>query len=173
MFLLQRRTLSLSKEKKQKMPIETELVNVLAPERILILQSRTKKEALQALADCLSTAPEIQDSNALIEGIFRREELMSTGIGMGIAVPHVRLTSVTGPVMSAGICRYPIVDYQSLDGVPVHLIFMIAAGQNQHTEHLRLLSSLSLKLKCEKLRNALITAPDEPTFYRILVDREK
>jgi len=152
---------------------EPELVNVLVPERILILQSRTKKEALQSLTESLGTAPEIQDRDALIQGIFRREELMSTGIGMGIAVPHVRLASVTGPVMSAGICRYPIVDYQSLDGVPVHLIFMIAAGQNQHKEHLRLLSSLSLKLKCEKLRNALITAPDELTFHRILVGAEK
>jgi len=152
---------------------DPELVDVLVPERVLILQSKTKTEALRALADCLGTAPEIQDRDALIQGIFRREELMSTGIGMGIAVPHVRLASVTGPVISAGICRNPIVDYQSLDGVPVHLIFMIAAGQDQHTEHLRLLSSLSLKLKCEKLRNALITAPDELTFHRILVGQEK
>jgi len=152
---------------------ETELIGVLAPERILILQSTTKVDALRTLADCLGTAPQIQDRDALIEGIFRREELMSTGIGMGIAVPHVRLASVTGPVISAGICRNPIVDYQSLDGIPVHLIFMIAAGQDQHTEHLRLLSSLSLKLKCEKLRNALITAPDALTFHSILVGHEE
>jgi len=152
---------------------ESELIHVLAPERILILQSTTKADALRALADCLGTAPQIEDRDALIQGIFRREELMSTGIGMGIAVPHVRLASVTGPVISAGICRNPIVDYQSLDGIPVHLIFMIAAGQDQHTEHLRLLSSLSLRLKCEKLRNALITAPDALTFHRILVRQEE
>lgn len=152
---------------------QPKLIDVLTPERVLILESKTKKEALHSLADCLVTAPEIQDRNALIEGIFRREELMSTGIGMGIGVPHVRLASVTAPVMSAGICRNPIVDYQSLDGVPVHLIFMIAAGQNQHAEHLRLLSSLSLKLKSEQLRNALITAPDVLTFHRILVNQEK
>lgn len=151
------------------MPKEPELAHVLVPQRVLILDSKTKRDALLALADCLGLAAEVKDRDALVQGIFYREELMSTGIGMGIAVPHVRLVSVTGPVMSAGLCRIPITDYQSLDGIPIHLIFMIAAGQNQHAEHLKLLSSLSLKLKCEKLRNSLISAPDTQTFYRTLV----
>ena len=155
------------------MPEDIELINVLSPERVLILDSKTKKDALMRLTDCLGTAPEIKDPEALVRGIFYREELMSTGIGMGIAVPHVRLSSVTGPVMCAGLCRNPITDYQSLDGIPVHLIFMIAAGQNQHAEHLRLLSSLSLKLKCEKLRNSLITASDAQKFYHFLVESRK
>jgi PTS system nitrogen regulatory IIA component len=155
------------------MPEDIELINVLSPERVLILDSKTKKDALMRLTDCLGTAPEIKDPEALVRGIFYREELMSTGIGMGIAVPHVRLSSVTGPVMCAGLCRNPITDYQSLDGIPVHLIFMIAAGQNQHAEHLKLLSSLSLKLKSENLRNSLITAIDTETFYHILVGNRK
>ncbi|MBN2317018.1 MAG: PTS sugar transporter subunit IIA [Sedimentisphaerales bacterium] len=149
-----------------------EFVRVLTPERILILESMTKKDALQALIDCLGTAPEIKDLNDLSQGIFHREELMSTGIGMGVAVPHVRLASVTGPVMCAGICRYPLADYESLDGEPVGLIFMIAAGQYQHAEHLKLLSSLSLRFKSERLRNALMTATDPLAFYHILTQME-
>jgi PTS system nitrogen regulatory IIA component len=148
------------------------LSDVLTPQRVLILESATKTEALRALADSLGTAPQIQDRDALLQGILYREELMSTGIGMGIAVPHVRLASITGPVMSAGICRTPLVDYESLDGVPVRLIFMIAAGQHQHAEYLRLLSSLSLRLKDEKLRNALISAPDTMSFYNTLIRQE-
>ena len=155
------------------MPSEPDLARVLVPQRVLILDSKTKKNALLALADCLGSAAEVKDRDALVQGIFYREELMSTGIGMGIAVPHVRLASVTGPVMSAGLCRNPITDYQSLDGIPIHLIFMIAAGQNQHAEYLRLLSSLSLKLKNEELRNSLISAPDTQTFYQILTHQEK
>ena len=146
--------------------------SVLTPERVLILESTTKKDALQVLIDCLGTAPQITDLNDLARGIFYREELMSTGIGMGIAVPHVRLASVTGPVMCAGICRYPLADYESLDGEPIRLIFMIAAGQHQHAEHLKLLSSLSLRFKSEKLRNALMSAPDSLTFYHILTQME-
>ena len=152
---------------------EPELARVLVPQRVLILDSKTKKDALLALADCLGSAAEIKDREALVQAIFYREELMSTGIGMGIGVPHVRLASITRPVMSAGLCRNPITDYQSLDGIPIHLIFMIAAGQNQHAEYLRLLSSLSLKLKNEKLRNSLISAPDTETFYQILTHQEK
>jgi PTS system nitrogen regulatory IIA component len=151
---------------------ELDLVYVLTPERVLVLHSTTKTEALQALVDCLATAPEVQDREALSRGIFYREQLMSTGIGMGIAVPHVRLASVADPVMSAGICRTPLADYESLDGVPVHLIFMIAAGQYQHAEYLRLLSSLSLRFKSEKLRDALIAAPDTLAFYNTLVRQE-
>jgi PTS system nitrogen regulatory IIA component len=152
---------------------EPELARVLVPQRVLILDSKTKKDALLALADCLGSAAEVKDRDALVQAIFYREELMSTGIGMGIGVPHVRLASVTRPVMSAGLCRNPITDYQSLDGIPIHLIFMIAAGQNQHAGYLRLLSSLSLKLKNEKLRNSLISAPDTQTFYQILTQQEK
>jgi len=157
----------------EKMHDELELTRVLAPERVLILESGTKKEALHTLADCLGTAPQIRDHDALVRAIFYREELMSTGIGMGIAIPHVRLASVTGPVMSAALCRNPIADYESLDGAPIRLIFMIAAGQHQHAEHLRLLSSLCSRFKSEKLRNALMSAADTSTFYDILVHPEK
>jgi len=154
------------------MSSDVQLSRVLAPERVLVLHTTTKAEALRALADCLATAPEVGDREALCEGIFYREQLMSTGIGMGIAVPHVRLASVSGPVIAAGICRTPIADYESLDGVPVRLIFMIAAGKFQHVEHLRLLSSLSLRFKSEKLRDALIAAPDTLTFYHTLIRQE-
>ena len=151
---------------------ELKISRVLVPERVLILESATKEDALNALVDALGTAREVQDREALSKGIFYREQLMSTGIGMGIAVPHVRLASVTGPVMATGICRAPLDDYESLDGVPISLIFMIAAGEHQHAEYLRLLSSLSLKFKSEKLRDELITAPDTLTFYNTLIRRE-
>lgn len=147
-----------------------ELSGVLEPERVLILKCACKAEALRALVKSLGAAPGVKNEEGLCEAIFRREELMSTGIGMGMGVPHVRLDSVDGPVMSVGICRVPITDYESLDGKPVQLIFMIAAGKYQHTEYIRLLARLSSKLKNEELRNALINAPDAEIFYRILVE---
>ncbi len=94
---------------------------------------------------------------------------MSTGIGMGIGVPHVRLDSVEAPVMAVGICRNPISDYESLDGEPVRLIFMIAAGKGQHAEHIRLLANITSRLKDGRLREALMKTTDAGAFYRMLV----
>jgi len=150
-----------------------ELSAFLDPGRVLILECSQKKEALEALIDCLAGAPEVKDRQELSAGIFHREELMSTGIGMGIGVPHVRLDSVENPVMCVGLCRNPIMDYESLDGEPVRLIFMIAAGKKQHTEYLKLLAYVSGKVKDDQLRSSLINAPDEATFYSILAQKDE
>ena len=154
------------------MTFSNQISTVLDPTRVLILKTSEKIDALKMLIDGLAAAPEVKDRQELEEGIFHREELMSTGIGLGIGVPHVRLSSIENPVMCAGLCRDPIMDYESLDGQPVQLIFMIAAGKDQHVEHLRLLAKISSKLKDDKLREALINAPDETTFYQILTHRD-
>lgn len=155
------------------MPFSVELCSVLDPSRVLILESSKKVDALKTLVDCLSNAQEVKDRQELTEGIFRREDLMSTGIGKGIGVPHVRLDSVENPVMCVGICRNPITDYESLDRLPVRLIFMIAAGKDQHAEYIRLLASVSSKLKNDELYNALINAPDGEAFCCILTQEDK
>ena len=155
------------------MAFNNQLSTVLDPSRVLILESSKKVDVLKALIDCLVETSEVKDRQELYEGIFHREELMSTGIGLGIGVPHVRLSSIENPVMCVGLCRYPIADYESLDGQPVRLIFMIAAGKNQHTEHIRLLAKISAKLKDDKLRSALINAFDAASHYNILVQKEK
>jgi len=149
------------------------LSSALSTERILLLECSTKKEALEELIRCLAQAPEVRDPDELRRGIFHREELMSTGIGMGIAVPHVRLASVDKPVMCVGICRNPVTDYESLDDQPVRIILMIAAGKDQHAQYLRLLSSVSARLKDEHLRNALVDAPDAETVYRLLTEQNR
>jgi len=154
------------------MSFNVELSAILVPARVLILETSKKMDALKVLIDCLAAAPEVKDRQELYEGIFHREKLMSTGIGLGIGVPHVRLDSIENPVMCVGLCRNPITDYESLDGQPVRLIFMIAAGKDQHAEHLRLLAKISSKLKDDKLRKALINAPNETTFYHILTQKD-
>jgi PTS system nitrogen regulatory IIA component len=137
-----------------------------------MLSKATKIKALKALIECLVQTSQVQDPAALEQGIFHREELMSTGIGMGIGVPHVRLPSIKGPVMAAALCKEPIEDYDSLDGKPVQLIFMIAAGKDQHAEHIRLLSCISSRLKDDRLREALTHMTDSHAFYQALITGE-
>ncbi len=144
------------------------LGDVLPPNRVLVFESGRKQEVLDALIECLSAAPEIGDRAELAEAIYQRETLMSTGIGLGVAVPHCRLSSVRGPVMAAAVVRDPVPDYESLDGQPVRLVFMIAAGLDQHAEHLRLLAEISRRIKDPDVRDRLCRAPDGAAFRRIL-----
>lgn len=120
------------------------------------------------LIDALSESPLIGDKRELTERIFHREKMMSTGIGIGIGVPHVRLASISDLVMAVGVCHLPLTDYESLDGLPVHFVFMIAAGADQHDQHLKLLSAISAKMKNDEFRSTLLTAANPVEFHELL-----
>lgn len=143
--------------------------NILSPDRILFLNHATKHDALVALASNLSAAPQIKNAEELTTEILRREELMSTAIGRGIAIPHVRLTSVTDLVMSVGISKTDIIDFQTIDDSPVRLLFMIAAAYNQHSYYLQTLSFFSSKLKSHELRAALLEVATPMEAYELLI----
>jgi PTS system nitrogen regulatory IIA component len=141
---------------------------VLAPDRILFLDYPAKRDALLALAGNLAAAPQVKNSQELSLEILKREELMSTAIGRGIAIPHVRLHSVTDLVVSVGISRVDITDFNPLDDEPVRLLFMIAAAYNQHAEYLQTLSFVSAMLKKQALRDSLLNAHGAQEAYTIL-----
>jgi len=146
---------------------------VLSPQRVLFLNCPYKRDALQLLAKNISTSPQIKNSQELTTEIFKREELMSTAIGRGIAIPHIRLQSITDLVVSVGISSVDITDFNPLDDEPVRLVFMIAAAYNQHTEYLQALSYFSAKLKNPSLRNSLINAKTENEAYKLLAETEE
>ncbi len=147
--------------------------NILSPDRIVFLNYAKKRDALVALAENLAGAPQIKSRQELVTEILRREELMSTAIGRGIAIPHVRLSSVTDLVVSVGISQTDIIDFQSLDDVPVRLLFMIAAAYNQHAYYLQALSFFSSKLKNNELRTALSEAGSPQEAYSLLVAQDE
>ena len=144
--------------------------NILSPDRIVYITQSTKHDALVELAANLSTAPQVKFAQELETEILKREELMSTAIGRGIAIPHVRLSSVTDLVMSVGICKSPVIDFQTIDDVPVQLLIMIAAAYNQHSYYLQTLSFLSSKLKNAELRDALLKSTDPEAAYKLLIE---
>lgn len=149
-----------------------QIENIVSPDRILFLNYSTKRDSLLALADNLATAPQVKNRQELASEIIKREELMSTAIGRGIAIPHVRLSSVTDLVVSVGISQIDIIDFQTLDDQPVRLLFMIAAAYNQHAYYLQTLSFFSAKLKDKDLRQALMAVKTPLEAYAILVDEK-
>ena len=142
--------------------------SILSPHRILFLNYSNKRDTLLALAENLAAAPQVKNRLELSTEVLKREELMSTAIGCGIAIPHVRLSSITDLVVSVGISRSDIIDFHPLDDEPVRLVFMIAAAHNQHAYYLQTLSWFSTRLKNKDLRDSLLSAETPQQVYDLL-----
>lgn len=144
------------------------LKKVLNPENVIIMNAQSKCEALETMIDALYVAAGLKNRKELEEAIYHRETLMSTGIGLGVAVPHVRLSSIKSMRLVAGINKTDITDYESLDNQPVRIIVMVAAGKGQHQEYIRLLASLSSILKQESIRKKILELDDPISIYEVL-----
>ena len=147
--------------------------NVLSPDRVVFLDYPRKRDALVALAERLAAAPQIKSKQELISELLRREDLMSTAIGRNIAIPHVRLSSVTDLVVAVGISKCDIQDFNAFDDAPVKLLFMIAAAYNQHAYYLQTLSYFSAKLKSNELRAGILASADSTAAYDLLVAQDE
>ena len=101
--------------------------------------------------------------------IFYREQIMSTGIGQNIAIPHVRFEGIETPLVYVGLSPSGIVDYESIDGQPVKIIVMILVGAEQHKEYLRILSLVVSRLKDRSLQTSLLNANENKEIGTILI----
>jgi PTS system nitrogen regulatory IIA component len=144
--------------------------SILSLHRIIFLNYPSKRDVLLALAENLADCPQVKNKQELSAEILKREELMSTAIGFGIAIPHIRLSSITDLVVSVGISRTDIVDFHPLDDEPVRIVFMIAAAHNQHSYYLQTLSWFSNRLKNKELRDSLLKAQTTQEVYNLLID---
>ena len=123
-------------------------------------QAASKREAIDKMVDLMAATGKIADKEAYKAQVLRREEEGSTGIGEGIAIPHGKCDAVKAPGLAAMVLKDGV-DYDSLDGAPADLIFLIAAPNTKDNVHLDVLSRLSVLLMDEeftgKLRNAKTT----------------
>ena len=120
----------------------------------------SKDEAINKLIDLMCATGKISDKDAYKEGILAREALTSTGIGEGIAIPHAQVAAVKAPGLAA-MTVPDGVDYESLDGQPAHLFFMIAAPADGGSTHLQALAKLSALLMDEGFRKDLLNAKND------------
>jgi len=141
--------------------------DILKPEYIIDIKSADKNGALQELLDVICQDDTITDEKAFRKAIFEREQLMSTGIGFEIAIPHARHPNVKDFVMAIGRKKGGI-PYASIDDKPVKLIIMIGASDKQDKDYIRLLSRLMLRLKNQRLMRKILKAPDPADIYHII-----
>ena len=145
---------------------------MLSTQRILFLNEPRKSEALAELAKNLATAPQIKNAQELASEIARREDLMSTAIGKGVAIPHARLQSVTDIVASVGISGVGVEGFGALDDEPVRIILMIAAPYGQHAGYLQALAFFSARLRDRDLRERLLSSGSAQEARDILLPPE-
>ncbi|MBQ9338532.1 MAG: PTS sugar transporter subunit IIA [Lentisphaeria bacterium] len=161
----------MSREEKHIAPVI--LGNLLTPGRILIRQGKqTKKEVLLALIDAIAAEGEFGSRDELEWGIFHREGMMSTGIGNGIAIPHVLLPNIENNCMALALCPDGIADYQSCDQIPVRMVFMLAAGKSQKVLHLKVLEAIGSLFYDGRLKAAFLAANDPKACLEILARAE-
>ena len=135
---------------------------------------KDKKEALDQVVDLMAKSGKINDVEAYRQRVYAREEESTTGIGEGIAIPHGKCDAVAKPGLAAMVVKDGV-DFDSLDGEPVHLIFLIAAPNTEDNIHLDVLSKLSVLLMDEQFTADLLNAKSVDEFLEIVdkADDEK
>ena len=147
--------------------MKSEFVNYLQQDSILMLEGKSKKDVLEEIISYATTRCTLDDIQ-LRELIWKREKMMTTGIGNGLALPHIRVAGFPAPLVIVGRCTNPITDYRTLDNEPVRLIVFLAADEKDQDAYLKILGSISVKLKDKALMDEILAAPDKKAIFEIL-----
>ena len=143
------------------------LADYLTVPRVVDLKSRSKDAALMEIVQTLASAHEVKDAERLLHAVLERERIVSTGIGLGVAVPHAKIPEVADFLVAYGRSKEGI-DFGSIDDRPVHHIVLIVGPPDKQQRYLQFLATVTLKLKQPELRKALESAPDAGALHQVL-----
>jgi len=148
------------------------LLDVLSKETIIAdLKSKGKKGVLEELAEPVARIAKT-DSKNMVKVLLERERLGSTGIGGGIGIPHGKLKDIESLVLGFGLSRKGV-DFESMDGRPTHIFFLLITPENSTGLHLRVLARISKLLKNDLLKENLINAVDREAIFSILEEENE
>ena len=137
----------------------------------LRLKARTKREAIVELVGVLETAHNLDSQGEILDRVIRREAMMTTGIGNGVAIPHGKARSVDRMVAAVAVAPEGL-DFESEDGQPVYLLVLFVSPESATTQHVRALANLSRLLKEESVRRSLREARTVEGFMAALLSAE-
>ncbi|MFH1491360.1 MAG: PTS sugar transporter subunit IIA [Pseudomonadota bacterium] len=136
------------------------------------LKARDKKGALEELAEVIVSHEPALDKSALVRVLLERERLGSTGIGDGVAIPHGKFHGIKQPVISFGRSRRGL-DFDSMDGEPAYLFFLLVAPENSASMHLKALAKIARILKNSSFRKELMEVPTRNEIYRTIIQNDE
>ncbi len=135
------------------------------------LQASTKTEALEILVEAMAQSNAEVGKQHLLQVLLDREALGSTGIGDGIAIPHGKSPELSEIISGFGLSKSGI-EFDSLDGKPAHLFFLLIAPNNSVGTHLKMLARISRMLKNNDFRNKLLKANSQHEIYQIISEED-
>jgi len=144
------------------------IMDFLCPDAITIdLKAQNKKDAISELVEMLTKAKKIKKTSDVIETVLEREKLGSTGIGQGVAIPHGKTDAVPEQIGALGISQRGV-EFNALDGEPVHLIFFLVGPVEVAGQHLKALSRISRLFKDKFFRQSLREAKTVDEVIKII-----
>ena len=136
------------------------------------LKGEDKKKVIEELAEAIIGSNSSLDKDSLVRVLLERETLGSTGIGDGVAIPHGKFHGVSEPVVSFGRSLKGL-DFESMDGKPTHIFFILVTPENSTGLHLKLLARISRLLKNEPFKQKLRQAADREEIYGIIDEEDE
>ena len=150
------------------------LSQLLQPEAVSVaLAAVDKKAAIEELIDLLGKVHPLENRDAVSKAVFTREELISTGVGNGIAIPHAKVEDIPGMMISLGIKKDGL-DFEALDDMPVRIFFMVIAPKNQESteQHLKVMARISRILKSGSFCDRILTCASAQEVIDLIAQEE-
>jgi len=144
----------------------TSIADIIVPDAITFLETDDRVEVLETLCSSLETR--LPDRDAFFDALIERENIVSTAIGMGVAIPHAKLPSIDEFFIAIGIHRGPGIDWDAIDHLPVNLVFLIGGPEKEQKVYLNILSSITSAMRDESLRRKLLHAHVKPEVHSLL-----
>jgi len=150
----------------------TEINQLLRPEQVRIALSGTSKsDVINTLVDVLDGHEDIDSLEAVRKAIFDREEMMSTGVGKGLGLPHAKTAAATDTVAAFATTAAPV-DFGAIDDEPIRLLLLLVGPEEHKSRHVKILGRISRLVSRDSLRERLIEAPDPETVIDVLREGE-
>lgn len=154
-----------------------QLLDILAPQRVALSgrngsRIRNKSEAIHRLAELLSTGDVNADVETIEAQLVKREEVQSTGVGAGVAIPHAKIDSLDHIIGALLLCPDPI-GFDAIDGEPVSILFAVLGPVRSPGEHIKTLARVSRLLRDDAFRSTLVGASDGQAAFDLIAEVER
>jgi fructose-specific phosphotransferase system IIA component len=149
------------------------LLDILSPACVKVpLAATTKRGVIEELVDMLASAGKVSDAQALKDAVWTREQTRTTGIGLGLAIPHGKCAGMSGLAMAIGKPSEPM-NFESIDGQPVKLIVLLASPPDKQSDHIQALARISRLMNMEDFRNKAYATTSGAELFELFRSQEK